>query len=362
MASRTDFRNQSTVYKEDELTRNRYAGLWRGRVEYNQDPLQRGRVKIRINEVHGEFEGGEANENNWWIPTEELPWAEISHISGGGYDYGSFIAPEVGSTCYVTFEKNDPNYPVVVGYWYASPEKEQVMGKNQDESLPTDRLTKQTMNGGSWRGKNAPEVPLEAQGIRNFDPTRKVLYKSIKGHTIYVEDRDEGEFLEIVDRTGQGIRIEGFVTKDNNVNNTEQRHSRSVFNGDPIERSKLKEDGKITIKDLGGSFMEFDSCVGDEKIIITGISGGNMDDDSEKQTIEMLPGRNKIVIESYKNDSLKSTIILDASTGGIEVTSENHVSVKAPQITLDGDVSILGELHVSGNSIVGGVSAARAHV
>lgn len=355
-----DFKSKATVYREDELTRNRYYGIWRGKVEYNQDPLQRGRIKVRINEIYGEFEGGEVSPTNWWMPTEDLPWAEVIHPFGGGYDYGSYMIPEVGSTCFVVFEKADPNYPMVLGYWFSSPEYEQKMGYNQDESQPGQWLPKSM---GVWYGKNAPEPPLESQGIRNFEPTRRVLYKSPKGHVIYIDDRDEAEFLEILDRTGQGLRLEGFVTEEYNNENRDQRHYRSVFRRDQIDRRHLKDGrSRIILKGLSGSLVEMDSKPGRERILILGRSGENIDDSANDQIIEIFPYRGKIIIESSKDGYKRCSISIDALTGGVELRSSDHVTLISPDVFIDGNLHVSGKTDIGGDINIGGTNTSARFV
>lgn len=357
---REDFRTSATIYREDDLTRNRYYGIWRGRVEYNQDPLQKGRIKVRVNEVYGCFDGGEVNMHNWWIPTERLPWAEVIHPFGGGYDHGSYIIPEVGSTCFVVFEKADPGHPLVIGYWYSSPEFEQKMCVNQDESQPPEFLSKSM---GKWYGKAAPEPPLESQGIRNLEPTRRVFYKSPKGHIFFVEDRDENEFIELLDRTGQGLRIEGYVTKEANAANLEQRNYRSVFRHDQINRSKLKNGrARIILKGLSGSFVEIDSKPNRERILISARASEKVNEELNEQCVELMPYRGQIVIESMYEGEIRASIIIDASTGGVEINTAKHITLTTPSVTINGKVKISGDLSVGGNINIGGNAVASRFI
>lgn len=357
MSYGTDYKIETSVYREDELTKNRLYGLWRGRVEYNQDPLQKGRVKVRVNEVHGEFEGGEVNSTNWWMPTEDLPWAEVVHTYGGGYDHGSFIIPEVGATCFVMFEKADPAHPLVVGYWYSSPEYHQKMNVNQDESQPPEWLEKSM---GKWYGKNAPEPPLESQGIRNLDPRRHVLFKSPKGHTIVFEDRDEAESIEIIDRAGQSLRFECYVDKEHNEENQEQRGLRSVFKGNQLERSKLKNrKAKIIFKDLAGSYIEMDAGVGTEKISIVAKPSSTS---KSQQNLHLMPSQNKTIIESVKDGELMSSVSLDGTSGGVELYAVDHITLDTSKLIILGDLTVDGDVAIGGDSRVGGKSVASKHV
>lgn len=355
MAHSDDFRTLATVDKNKNLVASEKTGVWRGTIEYNQDPLQLGRVKVRILELDGEFEGGEVNKDNYWIPTEKLPWARVMHQFGGGYDYGNFTIPPIGSTCFVMFEKSDPRYRIVIGYWCGSPKTPQKFGTNPDETLPTEEYANSM---GKWYGKNAPEPPLESQGIRNHDPTRQVLYKSPKGHTIVVDDRDEGEFIEILDRTGQGIRFECYVTKEQNKGNKEQRGLRSVFRGDAVDRSSLVNNrARIIIRDLAGSEIEFDSKNNGEKIKITACRGKTSD---EKQIIELLAHQGRTTVKAVKSNQIQSSLSVDSS-GNIEVKATNQIKLSSPNVVIQGYLRVEGSASISGDLDVGGtVTAAEA--
>lgn len=165
-------------------------GIYRGRVEDNQDPLQIGRVKVRVPMIHGIIvQGG--------ISTKSLPWATMV-TRGGGYNYGSFIVPEIGEYVLVMFEDNDVNKPVYFGSIFGT------QATINKEYGPDDD--------GEWKGvKGKNEVPIEAQ--RDI-PSVKMLYKTRKGSKIYLDTKTESEQIVIEDENGQGIQI---ATYDNTV-------------------------------------------------------------------------------------------------------------------------------------------------
>lgn len=87
-----------------------------GRVEYNLDPENQGRIKVRVYGVNDQTEDGE-----YIIPTEMLPWARPGFNGAGGSVSGSgrFEVPKVGSVVTV---RGGMNNPVWDGNMYISDE------------------------------------------------------------------------------------------------------------------------------------------------------------------------------------------------------------------------------------------------
>lgn len=82
----------------------KYAGNFRGKVVDTADPLQLGRVRIR---VYGMTESS-------MIPIGALPWAlpAMPISNGAGSSSGSFFVPEVNSEVFLFFEEGNPMSPV----------------------------------------------------------------------------------------------------------------------------------------------------------------------------------------------------------------------------------------------------------
>lgn len=88
-----------------EWVRNRYFSKYRGTVTDNQDPTNRGRVKVRVPAVLGDLQ-------TWAMPC--LPYA--------GNNVGMFAVPEVGAGVWVEFEGGDPTFPIYSGGFWADNE------------------------------------------------------------------------------------------------------------------------------------------------------------------------------------------------------------------------------------------------
>jgi uncharacterized protein involved in type VI secretion and phage assembly len=122
-------------------------GVVVGTVKRVDDPNGEGRVLV-------EFPWMGGNNQNYWAPVATL-------MSGSGR--GSWFMPEVGDEVLVAFDHEDVNHPFILGYL--------------------------------WNGQDKPPETS----------SHKRLIKSVKGHTILLDDSDGGEKIEIT--TGQGLKI-----------------------------------------------------------------------------------------------------------------------------------------------------------
>lgn len=87
-----------------------------GIVEYNDDPLYKGRVKIR---VFGKFDQNEDDDLNkdYNIPTDCLPWARPKYTEAGGIrGAGNLSIPKLGSIVNVEFEEGNEYAPIYSSY------------------------------------------------------------------------------------------------------------------------------------------------------------------------------------------------------------------------------------------------------
>lgn len=159
-------------------------GLYRGRVEDNRDPLKLGRVRVRVPMIHG------IKPPNG-VSTKGLPWATMISRSAG-YNFGSFIVPEVGEYVFIMFEDKNRDKPVYFGSSFGT---KTTIAKQYG---PDD--------GGKWKGvKGKNEVPIEAQ--RKI-PSVKMVYKTRRGSKILFDTNPKSEKIVIQDEKGQGMVID----------------------------------------------------------------------------------------------------------------------------------------------------------
>jgi hypothetical protein len=84
-----------------DKTVNRYFGKYRGIVRDNNDPTQRGRIKVQVPSTLGD-------ELTWAMPCFPFP----------GDNMGVFMIPEMGTGIWVEFEGGDLSHPIWTGgYW-----------------------------------------------------------------------------------------------------------------------------------------------------------------------------------------------------------------------------------------------------
>lgn len=148
-----------------ERVENRFYGKYRAVVVENADPENRGRLQLTIPRVLGK--------------DVVSPWALPCVPYGGAVDQGFFFIPEKESVVWVEFEAGLLDYPIWVGTYWSKP-------------------------GG------VSEVPKP--GDSQSPPTRKII-RTVKGHSIEMEDKDSEEVFIITYNDGSKQNV---VTMDKN--------------------------------------------------------------------------------------------------------------------------------------------------
>lgn len=139
-------------------------GVVVGTVKSVDDPNGEGRIRV-------EFPWMGGNNQSYWAPVATL-------MSGG--KRGSWFMPEEGDEVLVAFDHDDVNHPFVLGFL--------------------------------WNGQDQPP---------ETNPHKRLL-KSVKGHTILLDDSDGSEKIQIT--TGGGLTI----TMDDTSNSIIIQASKSV--------------------------------------------------------------------------------------------------------------------------------------
>ena len=154
---------EDTVAELVDQNDSKLWGKYRGAVVDNADPKKMARLTLRlINLFGGEYVTG------WAMPC--LPY-------GGEQNQGMLFVPEKDSQVWVEFEEGNIDYPVWVGcYW----------SENDD-------------------GSEIPK-PNELDGTESSnvqDPVTKKIIKTLKGHTIQLEDKDDEESIIIIQKVDE---------------------------------------------------------------------------------------------------------------------------------------------------------------
>lgn len=195
---------------------NRFYGKYRSFVVDNADPEQLGRLKLQVPSILGR-----ETVTGWALPC--VPY-------GGEANQGFLFIPEVGAGVWVEFEEGDLEFPIWVGTFWSKPE-------------------------GSTQLPKPNSVDGSEQGSVQDPPTCKII-KTKKGHTIQLEDADEGETILIMDGTN-GHRIflnqEGVTISDksgNLIKIADQGITCSVAQNKKIKLTGEGEDKRVCLEGL----------------------------------------------------------------------------------------------------------------
>ncbi|WP_051833751.1 phage baseplate assembly protein V [Streptomyces sp. NRRL S-646] len=148
---------ERVVAKLLERAEHRFYGKYRGTVVDNEDPALLGRLKLSVPSVLG--------------PDVVTGWATPCAPYGGAAQQGFLFVPEREARVWVEFEEGDLEFPIWTGAFWCSP--------GEESELPGDPQQR---------------------------PTRKII-RTLKGHTIELEDADGGERIVISDATGNAIEM-----------------------------------------------------------------------------------------------------------------------------------------------------------
>jgi uncharacterized protein involved in type VI secretion and phage assembly len=148
-----------------ERVEHRFYGKYRAIVVENADPENRGRLQLSIPSVLGN--------------DVVSPWALPCAPYGGAADQGFFMIPEKDANVWVEFEAGLLDYPIWVGTYWSKP------GGTSDVPKPGDTQS---------------------------PPTRKII-RTLKGHSIEMEDKDSDEVFIITYNDGSKTNV---VTMDKN--------------------------------------------------------------------------------------------------------------------------------------------------
>jgi hypothetical protein len=332
-----------------------YHGAYRGYVEYINDPMQVGRVKVRVPAIHG---------LPAQVPTEGLPWAYVTAPFGGGHDFGSKMIPPVGTTVFVMFEMGSKEFPIVIGTWDGTPSKPALMGRNFAKTLPKGKISMSPTAEQPWIAPPGADSPKEFLLQANNAPERYVPFKSPKGAVIDIEDRDEVEHTNIVDRAGQGLFMDSPVKATvpdgavypGNLSNQAQRGLRTSAQGDalPLE-STIVNESSVVLVDLGGQSITLHTKDNANSILLSSKQGlvkeptvgGNKETPGVSNAIlELSSGHKLINLEITSNGASIAKLAIDGTLGVVTISSPLMTKINSENIILDGDVSISGNLTV----------------
>jgi uncharacterized protein involved in type VI secretion and phage assembly len=147
-----------------------FYGKYRGVVTDNNDPNQRGRLRVHVQDVLGDQDSG------WALPA--MPYA--------GNGVGLYLIPPVNSFVWVEFEHGNPDYPIWTGcFWDGNDQLPGSPVSPDVKVLKTDTATV-TLNDSSGQSSIQIEtgnlkIVMDSQGIElsNGSQTIKLSSSSV---------------------------------------------------------------------------------------------------------------------------------------------------------------------------------------
>lgn len=340
-----------SILQETTRPKVNFFGTYKAIVEDINDPLQQGRLRVRVPDIYGPIEN---------VPTKALPWALPCLPFGNGSDFGSFCPPPVGTYVFVQFEHGRVEFPIVMGSWPGVRNTEQQYLRNSDNSYPTDPVSMSPDVKTTWKGSLGPEAPFEALRMVNHRPERYVPFKSPKGATIDIEDRDEVEHTAIVDRAGQGLHFDAPITKADNEGNASQRGLQTALEADPLPlEATVSNEGSVVLIDLGGQSVTLHTKAQSNNIRViskqgfedaeTGalISGNKETDGASNVNMELSSGDNVFCLEIKNEGKTQSKILIDGNSGQMELVAPMGIKISSDSLVLDGDLIVSGNTYTT---------------
>lgn len=200
-----------------------------GAVTTINDPLQLGRVKVRVDGIH---------DDTVLIPDNTLPWAQcvVPITQGGTNEYGNNLGIQVGSRVFGVFlDGVNSQMPLVLG---SMPKYEEASasGKSTNRlATGTNTITKtpDTVTG-------EPASPYNAQYPYNY------VYQTPRGHVVEIDDTPDAERIHIYHKSGTFVEMH----PNGDVVTQHKNGFRTVTGNDKLHVTgnlNIVADGDITI-------------------------------------------------------------------------------------------------------------------
>lgn len=140
----------------------KFYGMYRGIVEDVEDPLEAGRVKVRVYSVYDD------------VPKDALPWAQFADpLMGCQENIGSFIVPDLESHVWVFFDQGDFMQPI----YFAGV-----------TSVPA--MIEERLESSHWETRGNPEYP------------RNKVFRTKAGHVIELDDTPGNTKVRVKHKSG----------------------------------------------------------------------------------------------------------------------------------------------------------------
>jgi hypothetical protein len=162
-----------------------------GDVTSISDPLQMGRVRVRVTGIH--------QNNEQEIPSDNLPWAQtvVPVTQGGTKGLGNILGIQVGARVFGIFmDGMNSQLPLVLGS----------MPKYEDGSAG-DRSTPQLARGTNTITKTPDTVTSEPNSPYAAVYPHNKAVTTTSGHAIEIDDTPDAERIHIYHKSGTFVEI-----------------------------------------------------------------------------------------------------------------------------------------------------------
>ena len=371
-------------WKYGEGVDARKTMFMRGVVEYNRDPEHRGRIMVRVIEDGPEMQID--NPKKPRVATFDLGWCEPLFGHGSGMGFGSFNVPPVGARVFVTHERGGRMNPMYFGGWYANapnqrrygvtkttlepPEKEYEEHTGFDENGESGGNfkypPKPTPYQGHWMEEQRPEVPLELTEMIDHTPDTQMFFKTLKGATMMVRERDEAEELVLTDRLGAELRFESHTTLVEDGVTRRGRASATRHEPMTLDNLAFAEHSMslLTASRTGLEVMNTGDNADDSlrvqvhpehpysknpELMDTRVA---VELDEGERRVRLIYKEDGVVIGQLEFDAVAKTINL-AGLDHIHLDCDRDIVLTAPKVKIYGDLDVEGEIrHLGGEKFV----------
>jgi hypothetical protein len=216
---------------------------------------------------------------------------------------------------------------------------------------------------GFWMEEQGPELPLELTEMVDHTPDSQMYFKTLKGASLLVKERDTAEEMILTDRMGAELRFESHT---NLIENGVLRRGRaSATQHEPMSLDNLVHSHKTMLVSANRSGMEIENnLLGDNNLSLqvhpTQDTVKNPELCANRCAVELNPGEDKVKIIWVEDGAEIGYIEFDGvsrrlNIKGLDfatVTADKAVTLEAPEIKLVGDVEVDGEIkHFGGKKL-----------
>ena len=202
------------------------------------DPLQMGRVKVRIYGIH--------TTSQQEIPDNDLPWAQplLPITEGGTNGFGTHVGMQIGARVFgIFFDGKESQAPLILG---SVPKFE--------EASASGRTTNQLERGTNTINKTPDSVTGEPASPYAAVYPNNAVHATPSGHVIEIDDTEGAERIHIFHKSGSFVEMHpngDVVTHTKNGFKTVTGNEKIHVTGN----MEIQADGDIIMKTGGKIFL-----------------------------------------------------------------------------------------------------------